>query len=127
MPDSASDLRPKRKSVAAESAFIGAAGQTGLLLGRPRAPSYSDFAGPVVDVLCDIAKIEMTETGVFTIRDAEPQIVTLASDTPDELPLQNTLLGLVAKPAYGTGLIGIGKTKRTIYVCCLRAMPYVQD
>ena len=117
--DSASVNPPKRKSVAAESAFQGAAGYPGATLRRPRALTYSDFEGCTADVLCQIAKISVDEAGVYIIKDAGLHHVTISSDPRDDTALQSTHVGSSLRPHYGTGLLGVGKTKRAIYVCTI--------
>lgn len=107
----------KRKSVAAESAFRGAAGQLDSVIQQPRAPTYSDFSGPMTEVLCQVIKVSICEAGIYTVKETGLFAVSVASDVPEEMPLQDTHLGRVGKPIYGTGLLGIGKTKRAIFVC----------
>lgn len=107
----------KRKSVAAESAFLGAAGQLDLTLQRPRALTYSDFHGPMIKVPCQAIKVSICKAGVYTIKEGGLCTVSIASEVPEEMPLLDTHLGRVGKPIYGIGLLGIGKTKRAIFVC----------
>lgn len=60
--------------------------------------------------------MSIDEEGVYTIQDIGLHVVTVASDLGDEEP-QDTLFGHSLRPTYGTGLLGVGKTKRAIYVC----------
>lgn len=101
----------------AESAFRGAAGQRDLPLRRTRALTYSNFDGPTVNILCEETKVSIDEEGVYTIQDIGLHVVTVASDLGDGEEPQDALFGHSLRPTYGTGLLGVGKTKRAIYVC----------
>ena len=115
--ESAINLPRKRPSVTAESAFQGAAGQQNTIIGRPRAHSYSNFSGPTINVSCEILKVSVSETGLFTLQNDHRRVATLSSGAGDEADVGEMVPRGSTLPAYGSGLLGIGKSKCAIYIC----------
>ena len=60
-----------------------------------------------------MTKLSIDETGVYTIDDIGLHTIHITKVTKDEVELLDTH---ATKPIYGTGLLGIGKTKRALFV-----------
>lgn len=59
----------------------------------------------------------MIETGHYVIQDAGLSVITVASKPGDGIDVNDACFGHPPQLPYGTGLLGVGKTKRAIYVC----------
>jgi hypothetical protein len=70
----------------------------------------------MIEVACHMTKLPIDETGVYTIDDIGLHMIHIAKVTKDEVELLDTHTGSTAKPIHGTGLLGIGKTKRALFV-----------
>ena len=117
MLESAINLPRKRLSVAAKSAFQGAAGQPSTITTCSQANSYTNFSGPVIDIVCETLKISVNEAGIFILQNEDHCVVSISSSARDELDAGETLPQGSTVPTYGTGLLGTGKSKSAIYVC----------
>jgi hypothetical protein len=119
--ESAINLPCKQLSVVAESAFQGAASQPNMIIGRSQAPIYTNFSGPVIDITCEMLKVSVNEAGIFMLQNDGNHVVTISSSAGDEIDVGEMLPRGGTFPMYGSGLLGVGKSKSAIYVC--QALP----
>jgi hypothetical protein len=87
-------------------------------LRRKVGQSYSHFDGVMAEPMCGIIEASVDHEGVFTLDTSDhPVPVRIASAAPDTISPIPGHLGLPTQQAYGNGLLGIGRTKKAIYVC----------
>lgn len=118
----------KRQGVAAESAYKGAAGQrTVSQLRRNVGQSYSRFDGVMAEPMCATIEASVDDEGIFTLTGSESGHsvpVRIASAVPDTVsPLPNHPRPS-SEQLYGNGLLGVGRTKKAIYACCILPSSY---
>lgn len=107
---------PKLRSVAAQSAFrVTRASPAGHP--RPTALSYSRFKGDTMEVLCNVKTVSITDEGVYTIvMEEHTKLVKIACNVPNKVVMTPAHAGFPPMPVYGGGLLGIGNSKRALYV-----------